>query len=130
MMEEFHDGVRHLVRVTGKQFLQLPWKHLFTTIDSVVLNDAPENALVAGSTEWTAHFLTRKVSIGWDWYCTDFSAAPVLLTTVRPRSNVMLLDGKGYDQSDDVASEMIFQCLASDFWHADVMNSYPTGGAL
>ena len=129
-MEEFHDGVRHLVRVTAKQFLQLPWEHLFTTIDGVVLNDAPANALIAGSTEWAAPFMNRKVSIGWDWYCTDFASAPVLLTAVRPRSNVMLLDAKGYDQSDDVASGMIFQCLAADFWHADVMNSYPKDNVL
>lgn len=74
--------------------------HLCTSIDADVLADAM-GGCSAGTTEWTGHHDGQLVTIAWDWVrLQDGAVKP--LKVVAPRTNLQLLDAKGYDLFDDV----------------------------
>lgn len=88
------------VRVSPAVLLGLPLQHLHTEEDPSVLADAAaalgSRAAGAGFTEWAGQDAAgRSFSIGWDWALSNGHLC--MLGTVPPRSNVMLLDEKGYD---------------------------------
>jgi hypothetical protein len=89
--------------------------------------DSPDNAVKAGSTEWTGKFGDGTMSIGWDWF-QDVAGRLYLNEKVPPRSNIKLLDDGGYDTSSVETDLGIVNWLKGmPFWHATVLEMIAGG---
>ena len=95
----------YLLRVAPRELDTIVLVHLCTVQDPGVLEDTAwekRGLLRAGYTEWQGSFGGRAVSLAWDWVeLSDGALHP--LPAVPPRSNLRLLDPKGYDL--DAAAE-------------------------
>ncbi len=107
------------VRLKATDLERAQLSHNFSFLDHEVQLDAPGNCRAGGSTEWTGRFAGRSVSLGWDWYL-DTRHRLYVLKCVLPRSNICVISKKGYDMEDREGSELIFEVLKKDFWHASV----------
>lgn len=89
----------YLLRVAPRELDTIVFAHLCTVQDQSVLQDTAwenQRALRAGYTEWHGSRNGTSVSLAWDWIeLSDGALYP--LTAVAPRTNVRLLDPKGYD---------------------------------
>lgn len=89
----------YLLRVAPRELDAIVLGHLCTVQDPSVLQDSAwekRGPLRAGYTEWHGSFRGRAVSLAWDWVeLSDGALQP--LAGVDPRSNLRLLDDKGYD---------------------------------
>lgn len=86
----------YLIRVRAPQLEQIVFDHLFTVQDDTILLDCEDAVLRAGYTEWQGHSQGGLVSLAWDWMELADGALKEV-TAVAPRSNLRLVDAKGYD---------------------------------
>jgi hypothetical protein len=121
-----HDGrVRLAPGVLGTIVLE----HLCTVQDPSVLCDARATyprCSAAGVTEWQGLCDGGQVSLGWDWLCLD-DGALVVLATVAPRSNVMLLDRAGYDLAPALLDAGLWQAIQSLPWQSRAAHALAAG---
>ena len=104
------------VRLREGDFADVQWQHSFSFADPSMLAESPWDSVAAGSTEWTGIFNGQMISVGWDFFVSsDGHVFP--LQGVPPRSNIRLLDVKGYDQDDEATSVAIWTWLRDEFWH-------------
>jgi len=76
----------------------LTFVHLFSSYDETLLDALHTEgvcAATAGISEWKSE-TDPEVSLGWDWF-VDSSSGRLLPVRKGVRSNLMLLDAKGYD---------------------------------
>lgn len=90
----------YLVRVTADALRHIVFEHHCTVQDAGVLDGGGTPASCdcrAGITEWVGVVAGgARVSLGWDWLrLHDGQARP--LTDCPPRSNLMVIDPRGYD---------------------------------
>lgn len=110
------------VRLRLSDLSKIEWQHGFSFADRGILAEAPWSSVRAGSTEWTGMLNGALVSLGWDWFV--FANGDVsLLKAVAPRRNIRLLDDKGYDQDDAIATIAIWAWLENGFWHDAVKSA-------
>lgn len=107
----------YFVRLTSGELDQLRLQHLVTTEDAAILEDAPTTLqpVRAGSTEWQGEFRGQVVSLAWDWIETRQGTIEPL-TAVPPRTNLMVIDPKGYDLTDAAAVAAVWRFLVSVEW--------------
>lgn len=111
----------YMVRLSRKDFEAVVLSHLFTADDPMVLADAkmPEaQGVRAGSTEWQGSFRGQAVSLAWDWLrLADGAMEP--LAAVPPRTNVRVIDAKGYDLPADDEVEALWAWIALLEWRPE-----------
>jgi hypothetical protein len=112
----FFDGK---VRLKASDLVRTGLEHNFSFLDDLVQADAPEASPAAGCTEWIGTFQGKTITVGWDWYL-DTDVEVTLLRAVPPRSNICVIDEKGYDLDDSESTDLLFDFLNSRFWHAPV----------
>jgi hypothetical protein len=105
------------VRVTGPELKALRLDHLCTLEDPKVFDDVPPGtrAVRTGVTEWHGAIHGQAVTMAWDWYegpegTLHFARA------VPPRSNLMLIDGKGYDAPHAAVEAAICRFVSEFAW--------------
>lgn len=107
-----------LLRLTRAELDALAVSHLYTVDEPGVLSDAALTvcgAVRAGCTEWQGTVEGRVVSLSWDWaQLPDGGMHP--LPAVAPRTNLRLLDAKGYDSAPGVESEALWAFIARIDW--------------
>ncbi len=113
------------VQITPKQLDSLEFQHLFTMLDDQVFSDAPDNALHAGITEWTANVKGQELTIGWDWYVCKLTGEVHILDLVEPRSNLRLIGEWGQPFSEHQQSKLCLDRLLRKFWHDEVYCACP-----
>lgn len=116
------------IRVSLKRLAMLHFVHVTSACDKILLAELIANAIpahVAGYTEWTSE-TTPFVSLGWDWYRDEISRRCLLITN-DVRSNIMLLDGRGYDLGMHRTSHFIASWLAALDWQDAVLAAVITG---
>lgn len=116
---QLHSGDYRL-RMTMAQLDRLALTHLCTVMDPSVLEDA--HALqprCAGWTEWTADHQGRAVSLAWDWVELADGAIQAL-PRVPPRTNLQVVDGKGYDLTGKAHEQALMARLAALRWSSAV----------
>jgi hypothetical protein len=103
------------VRVTSPELKALRLDHLCTVEDPSVFDDVPPGARAVrtGVTEWQGAIHGQAVSVAWDWYETPEGTLH-LAHAVAPRTNLMLIDSKGYD-APHAAVEAAMCRFVSDF---------------
>lgn len=105
-------------RVPERKTAQLRLDHLTSIVDPTVLNEVRHLRLpgrVAGITEWHGVHQGHPISLGWDWMeLQDGHVCPVMV--IPPRTNLKLIDAKGYDVSEASAAPFLWELIASLPW--------------
>jgi hypothetical protein len=124
----------YLVRLPGSQLCCIVLEHLLTEQDPLVLEMTQEPDLRrpgrrAGLTEWEGSVSSCYVSLAWDWVELDDGEIQ-LLPDLPVRSNVMPLDGLGYDLSRDAADRVLLELIESLPWRSEVVAALAEQAAL
>jgi len=112
------------IRLSLKRLAMLHLVHVTSVCDNVLLAELIADAIparLAGYTEWTSE-TPPFVSLGWDWYGGEISRRCLLITN-DVRSNIMLLDGRGYDLGMHRTSHFIASWLAALDWQDAVLSA-------
>lgn len=118
------------VRMRLAELQPIRFEHLFSYRDPALLAELLAlgmPARLAGFTEWTS-VSTPAVSLAWGWYVASRSRA-VLLAPDGVRSNLMLIDARGYDLGPKRTSELLHAWLHSLPWRSDVAVAIRNGHA-
>ena len=110
----------HRIRLREAALFAIVFEHVCSMQDFSVLEDArPAHRAVhsAGLTEWQGLWSGRLVSLGWDWVRLH-DGALVPETTVPPRTNIMLIDRRGYDMSLRDCDAGLWQLIRALPWQA------------
>jgi len=109
-------------RVPQRKAAELRLQHSATILEPSVLNEVRHLCLpgrVAGITEWHGVEQGYPISIGWDWMeLQDGDIRPVMV--IAPRTNIRLVDAKGYDVSEASAAPFLWALIASLPWQGFV----------
>jgi hypothetical protein len=113
----------YLLRVSPRELDAIVFAHLCTVQDPSVLQDTAwehRGPLRAGYTEWHGTMNGTAISLAWDWVeLSDGALHPV--TAVAPRSNLRLLDGKGYDLAPAAECEALWARIAAIAWRDEAV---------
>ena len=109
-------------RAAVRELASLGLQHGLTTQDTAVLGDVHRLRLPgrrAGMTEWEGVCRGCPLSLGWDWAeLEDGHIRP--LTLVAPRTNIMLIDDRGYDMPDESSAALLWAFIATLAWQQPV----------
>ncbi|MDF3035271.1 MAG: hypothetical protein K0S28_545 [Paucimonas sp.] len=118
MPAQLNDGY---IRMNYSALSALPLDHLLTFSDEDFLLELYMQgipAASAGFSEWKTDASTA-VSLGMGWY-VDASTGHILLAPEPIRSNLMLIDRKGYDLGMPQTSSLLRNWLQSFNWQAQI----------
>jgi hypothetical protein len=116
-----HDGY---IRMSLKHLSELPFVHLASDIDPAILEELQMQtvpARAAGYSEWVSD-TTPAISLGWSWFVHSQSRQ-LLPAPEAVRSNVMLVDVRGYDLGQTATSLLFGTWLATHDWQHEVCNA-------
>ena len=106
-------------RVPQRKAAELRLQHSTSIVDASVLNEVRHLRLpgrVAGIAEWHGLEQGYPISLGWDWMeLQDGDIRPVMV--IPPRTNIRLIDAKGYDVPETSAAPFLWSLIASLQWH-------------
>lgn len=106
------------VRLKSDPLVSITFEHLFTIQDLSILTDsalACRSPISAGLTEWQARVDGRLVSLGWDWVRLQ-DGCLLIDDTVPPRTNLLLVDARGYDSPTHDLTAVLWQLIRSLDW--------------
>ncbi len=106
------------IRLREEQLAELALTHLDSREDHDVKQDAPD-APYAGVTDWTAPVDGFIVSIAWDWFATHDGDVRAL-RGVAPRSNLQVIDAKGYDMPPPQEHQALWRLIDTMSWQQHV----------
>jgi hypothetical protein len=116
----------HLIRARHQVLSGIEFQHLYTEQDAAVLEDAFDlpHAVnwIAGTTEWVGHIQGALASIGWDWVQLNDGAVHAL-KLVAPRTNLQVIDPKGYDLSTEDAAAILWSVVEALPWQSEVASA-------
>lgn len=106
-----------LLRMPAAALGHIVWEHLFTVEDPSVLGPTQAAGVRAGFTEWQAACSGRTATLCWDWIALSDGALQVL-PEVGPRTNLRLLDARGYDLDAATECDQLLTFIRSLDWAA------------
>lgn len=118
------------VRTSLATLSALPFIHFASDSDLEFLTELKMQtvpALAAGFSEWIST-TAPVVSLGWGWFIHSASKR-LLLAPDIVRSNVMLVDARGYDLGQKLTSSLCWSWLTAYNWQeavADAMHFPPS----
>jgi hypothetical protein len=112
------------VRLFADELDALVLSHLATTEADDILDDARACGFAAGragTTEWHGSCQGKAISIAWDWLqLSDGQLRSLALTA--PRTNLRVLDKRGYDLVADEES-LLWRLVQRHQWRAAVASA-------
>jgi hypothetical protein len=116
----------YLIRARHQVLSGTEFQHLCTEQDATVLEDAfdlpPALNWIAGTTEWVAHIQGTVASIGWDWVQLHDGAVHAL-KEIAPRTNLQVIDPKGYDLCIEDAAVILWSVIEKLPWQSEVASA-------
>ncbi|HYD80169.1 MAG TPA: DUF4902 domain-containing protein [Paucimonas sp.] len=109
-----HDGY---IRLSLRNLSEIPFVHLASDLDTGILEELQMQtvpAQTAGYSEWISN-TTPAISLGWSWFVHSDSRR-LLPAPEAVRSNVMLIDARGYDLGPTATSFLFTTWLATHDW--------------
>jgi hypothetical protein len=103
---------------------ELPFTHLTSDLDAGILADLKLQtvpAQLAGFSEWFSD-TTPPVSLGWSWFIHS-QTKHLLPAPEAIRSNVMLIDARGYDLGKIASSFLFITWLTMQDWQRSVVDA-------
>ena len=123
----------YYVRLPSHALCNIEFEHLHSAHDEAVLDDAllahGSRTQWAGSTEWQGQGANPAVSLAWDWV-VQADGEVRLLAIVPPRTNVQVIDPKGYDLPQSQALRHLLDLIESLPWRAKVLQVLEAESAL
>ena len=120
------------VRLPGSQVGRIVLEHLLTEQDGHVLELAfpgrRSRHRRAGLTEWEGQVDGCLVSVAWDWAELDDGRLQRLPLPVR--SNLMLLDERGYDLPSEASDRLLQRLIAGLPWQRELRAALAESAAL
>ena len=134
LAQGFHSYSRdYYVRLPSHALGEIDFEHLHSEHDEAVLDDAffahGSDTRWAGSTEWQGQGANPAVSLAWDWV-VQADGEIRLLSVVPPRTNVQVIDPKGYDLPPSQAISHLLDLIESLPWRAKVLQALEAESAL
>lgn len=119
------------IRVKTSTLTELLWQHSLSYVDDEVLRHCNIPALamsqcLAGGTEWISVFENKLISLGWDWIRSHDGSFSLVIANA-PRSNLCLIDEKGYDMSPTETDERLTGFLSTFNWQECVSQAISAG---
>ena len=109
-------------RVSGRNLGVVQLQHSCTEPDAGALEGARKLGIPArdaGITEWSGMHEAHPLSLGWDWVqLGDGAVQPLMI--VAPRTNLRLVDPKGYDIGDASGVPFLWEFIATLDWREAV----------
>jgi hypothetical protein len=105
------------IRLPLASISSLPLRHLFSEPDDGFLEELRMQTIparAAGFSEWKSE-TSPAISIGWGWFILGHSDR-LLLAPDGVRSNVMLIDARGYDLGASATSRLFCSWLGAFDW--------------
>ncbi len=119
-------------RVPQRKAAELRLQHSASVVDACVLDEVRHLRLpgrTAGITEWHGLQQGYPISLGWDWMeLQDGDLRPVMV--ILPRTNIRLIDDKGYDVCEASAAPFLWALIASLPWQRFVARTILDDGPL
>jgi hypothetical protein len=116
----------YYVRLPSHALCGIEFEHLHSAHDDAVLDDALQTlgqpTQWAGSTEWQGQGASPPVSLAWDWV-VQADGEVRLLGVVPPRTNVQVIDRKGYDLPESQAIPHLLELIESLPWRTKVLQA-------
>jgi len=109
-----HDGY---IRLSLRHLDELPFIHLDSAFDPEILEELQARTIPAchaGYSEWISN-TDPAISIGWSWF-VHADSRRILPAPEAVRSNVMLVDARGYDLGPAETSMMFATWIATREW--------------
>jgi hypothetical protein len=127
LAQEFQMHSRdYYVRLPSHALSAIEFEHLHSAHDDAVLDDAlqahDQHTQWAGSTEWQGQGANPAVSLAWDWVVRADGEVR-LPGVVPPRTNVQVIDRKGYDLPQDQAIPHLLNLIESLPWRTKVLQA-------
>ena len=123
----------YYVRLPSHALCDIEFEHLHSAHDDAVLDDALQthgnDTQRAGSTEWHGQGPSPAVSLAWDWV-VQADGEIRLLSVVPPRTNVQVIDPKGYDLPQSQALPHLLDLIESLPWRTKVLQVLKAESAL
>lgn len=118
-------GTDYFIRLSAAALADIRFTHLFTLPDETLLQDVPAlracQNCSAGSTEWVAHTGDSMLSLAWDWVYLGDDGSARALQIVAPRSNLKVVDSRGYDLNREDADAFLWSHIARIDWQPHVL---------
>jgi Domain of unknown function (DUF4902) len=114
----------YLIRTRHQALSGIEFQHLHTEQDATVLEDACDlpHSVIAGTTEWVGNIQGTMASIGWDWVQLHDGAVHAL-KQVAPRTNLQVIDPKGYDLSMKDTVAVLWSVIEALPWESEVAST-------
>ncbi len=116
----------YYVRLPSDALGRIEFEHIRSAHDDAVLDDALQahgrQTRWAGSTEWQCQDGAAALSLAWDWV-VQADGEMRLLHVVAPRTNVQVIDPKGYDLPQDEAIPHLLDLIESLPWRTKVLQA-------
>jgi hypothetical protein len=98
------------------------FEHLYSVQDESMSADSPDPLLRCGITEWQGAFGGAVVSLAWDWALRP-DGQVFQLRAVQPRTNLKLIDAKGYDVRDALEAPVFWARVEALDWTRMVLEA-------
>lgn len=118
-----HDGY---IRLSFVNLASLSFLHIVSALDEELTTELLLRAVpasVAGYTEWISQ-TDPCITLGWDWY-RDAVEGRFMLADLDVRSNIMLVDSRGYDLGMAATASRIAVFLNTLNWESFLPESIP-----
>jgi hypothetical protein len=119
----------YYLRINRGQLERIVFEHLYTVQDRLLPINMPADArLLGGITEWQGAFQNYAVSLAWDWGRRSDGGVEVM-QAILPRTNVKLIDSRGYDLMDAEAATPLWALISALPWQGPVLEVLPHLGS-
>ena len=113
----------YMKRISISDLSALCFEHMCTVEDFGIYKEAVDvyglNVWAAGYTEWKGESQGLVVSLAWDWFARP-GENPSVFPVVSPRTNLRLIDTKGYDMADAENNKHLLQIVERLDWRRHV----------
>lgn len=106
--------------MTARDIEKMKLQHLYT---EMLESRACGHVRCMGFTEWTGVQDGHSISLGWDWIRLD-DGALVEHFDCPVRTNVMILDDKGYDLGHERSTIILQEKIRALAWQGDVAGAH------
>jgi hypothetical protein len=116
----------YFARLPAWSIFEAEWLHLDTNLDDHAIDVDPalrysDDVIFSGSTEWQAKHHGHTLSLGWDWIAAEDGTVYTCAVTL-PRTNVMVVDGGGYDAGEIATAIVLWKNVDLLPWRITVKN--------
>jgi len=111
------------IRIKASELISIVFEHLCSVQEGSICADSHSTVGAScGITEWQGSFGCHAISLSWDWKLGPKGEVS-LLRDVAPRTNLKIVDAKGYDVADEEAAPHLWARIGGLHWQSAVRDA-------